>query len=203
MSASDFTATGAISYGWGKLKENPAVVLPPALFYILLAFLYLGVERVAPGPVKSLLTLFILLILVYAGFLLTIYLLVIARNEQPEYSLFWSWQPLFPRYFLALLLYLIMVAVGFALLILPGIYLSIRFAFFPYFIIEEGKSPWEALASSAAITGGSIWKLFLLNLLIVGIFILGLLFLGVGLFAAVPTGYLAHIHAYRLLREKN
>lgn len=44
------------------------------------------------------------------------------------------------------------------------IWMLIRVAFFPFFIIDQGKSPWESIRMSLAITKGNLVKLLMLLL---------------------------------------
>lgn len=63
---------------------------------------------------------------------------------------------------LVLLAFMIAVflGVGFLFLIIPGIYLSIRFSFAYYALMLEGCSAFDALSRSWKLTQGHWWKLF-------------------------------------------
>jgi uncharacterized membrane protein len=102
--------------------------------------------------------------------------------------------------FLATLLTMVIVFVGFILLILPGIYLATRLKFYLYFILEdENLGPVDALKKSMDVTKGIFWKLFWWNILLALINIGGLLLLGVGLLVTLPVTILAYTHLYRKL----
>ncbi|MCL6477254.1 MAG: glycerophosphoryl diester phosphodiesterase membrane domain-containing protein [Peptococcaceae bacterium] len=64
------------------------------------------------------------------------------------------------RLFLGSLLYVLAIAFGFILLIIPGIYLSIRFALYSQAVIIEDKGPWSALKRSSSLIGGYWWRSF-------------------------------------------
>src|SRR4030067_690356 len=49
--------------------------------------------------------------------------------------------PLFWRYFLASVLYSLIVAVGFILLIVPGVIFSVRYVFYGYAVVERNARP--------------------------------------------------------------
>lgn len=56
------------------------------------------------------------------------------------------------------LLITIAVVIGFIALIIPGIYLSVRFSLFQYYIVE-GYGAIDAIKASWAATEGNFWKL--------------------------------------------
>jgi uncharacterized membrane protein len=95
----------------------------------------------------------------------------------------------------------ILVLLGFVLLVIPGIILSILFMFSAFLVIERNLGPIEALKESARMTKGNRWNLFLLSVVLTGINILGALGLLVGLFITVPVTLLALVHAYRTLER--
>ncbi len=114
----------------------------------------------------------------------------------PTFQTFW-------RYFVASLLYGLIVIGGLVLLVIPGVIWAIKFQFYPYFILDKNMRPKEALKASARITSGVKWELFLFGLLLIGIVLLGALAFVVGLFFAVPTAMLAMSFVYRRLLERS
>jgi len=79
----------------------------------------------------------------------------------------------------------IIIAVGFVLLIVPGIFLACRLAFVDYLIIDRKMDTMEALRTSWAMTRGHGWTIFGMGFLAIFIVIAGLLALLVGVFIAV------------------
>src|SRR5262249_10203656 len=96
----------------------------------------------------------------------------------------------------------IIIAVGFVLLIIPGIVLAIMFMFVGYLVIDRKMGPVEALRASKRITTGHKWDLLLLMFAVIGINILGILCLLVGLLVTIPITLLSMVHAYRTLEHK-
>ena len=88
---------------------------------------------------------------------------------------------------------------GMILLIFPMFIWGIKFQFFPYFIVEKGLGPVEALKASSRITMGAKWDLLGLWSVLGVIVILGMLCLGIGIFAAMPTVMVAVALTYRKL----
>jgi uncharacterized membrane protein len=103
------------------------------------------------------------------------------------------------RYFLASLLYALIVAGGTILLIVPGIIFAVRYAFYGYAIVDRGAQPVESMAQSAAATKGVWWNVSLFGLVLILLNILGAMLLGVGLLLTAPTSALASAWVYRRL----
>lgn len=104
--------------------------------------------------------------------------------------------------FLAYLVRSILVVIGFALLIVPGIILSIMWAFTFPVIGESRLGFWEAMRRSAVLTEGYRWRLFLLALACVPVLALGLIAFCVGIFVAIPVCMTAFGLAYRYLQAR-
>jgi uncharacterized membrane protein len=106
---------------------------------------------------------------------------------------------LFLRFLGGALLYALIVIAGLILLIVPGIIWAIKYKYFGYFIVDKNLGPVDALDKSGQITYGYKLDLFLFGLLLAVINLGGLLCLGVGLFATVPTTWMARAFVYRHL----
>ena len=121
-------------------------------------------------------------------------------GKSPEFAdLFNRIELAFP-FAVATVLYFVMVAIGLILLIVPGIYLAVRFCFYGYFIVDEACGPLEALDKSARLTEGVRMELFLFGLILVGINIIGAAMLLVGLIITMPVAMLAAAFVFRHLR---
>jgi membrane protein implicated in regulation of membrane protease activity len=78
----------------------------------------------------------------------------------------------FTPLFLAVLVAAAGIAIGLFLLILPGVYLAVRWYFVPQTVVIDGRRRSEALARSGELVQGSWWRVFgigLLTALVVGI----------------------------------
>ena len=98
--------------------------------------------------------------------------------------------------------YTVLVMIGLVLLVVPGIYLAVRFGFTKVIIVDQGIDPLSALRRSAELTRGVRGRLFLFWLLLAGVNLLGLLAFGVGLLVTVPVTVLATVHVYRSLLQR-
>ncbi len=102
---------------------------------------------------------------------------------------------------LATFLYGSMVLLGYICLIAPGVYLQIRFQFYPYFIAESGAGPIQSLKASYAITTGSVAELFFLSIVNYFIGWVGVMALFIGVFPAQIIQNVALAKTYRQLRR--
>lgn len=81
-----------------------------------------------------------------------------------------------------------MVVVGLLFLIVPGIYLGLKYQFFGYLIVDRGMGPFEALKESGRLTEGAKTDLFVFWLsLFCGILVIMIV---LGLLIALPIGLL-------------
>ena len=85
-----------------------------------------------------------------------------------------------------LIIMMLLIVAGYALFILPGIYLSIAYAFAPYLITEKGMGVWEALETSRRAITKFWWRYFGLMLVGMMMIIVGSIPLLVGLLWAIP-----------------
>jgi len=125
------------------------------------------------------------------------------NTDSPKLSVLFAVRGVFLKYLFASLLYGLAVSVGLLLLIVPGIIIWVRCQFFGYLIVDKKLGPIKALKKSFAVTRGNGWNLFLLGILLTGIFLFGLLALLVGLFAAFPITIMAEVFVYRFLVERS
>jgi len=193
----------AIRFGWETTKANLNLVVVLTLVGALASGLpSIVAERVVRGSpgLDALLNLIggIVSLVVSIG-AIRISLRLHDGGSAVVRDLFTADGPMIWRYFLATLLYCLVVAVGLALLVVPGIILSVRYAFYGYAIVERNASPMEALAQSAAATRGAWWTVSLFGFVSILLLVLGALPLGVGLLITVPVTTLAAAWVYRRL----
>ena len=89
--------------------------------------------------------------------------------------------PLIVMYILELLL----TTLGLILFLLPGIYLSVAYAFAPILMIEKDMGVWESLEASRKAVTAYWWRFFFLNLAIGLLVVLGVLTI-IGLIWVIP-----------------
>ena len=109
-----------------------------------------------------------------------------SRGESIEFKSIFNYFHLTGKLALAGLLIYIMTVIGFVLLILPGIYLSIAYVFTLPLIADKGMDVWDAMELSRKAVTKHWFKVFGLFFLLSLIMTLGALALGIGLIWAVP-----------------
>ncbi|MCU0752476.1 MAG: DUF4339 domain-containing protein [Akkermansiaceae bacterium] len=100
----------------------------------------------------------------------------------------------------ASVLFGLMVVVGLALLIVPGIYLMLRYGQYMAAIVDKDMGILDSLTYSSSITTNNRLNLFLLALLSIAIFIAGALALLVGLIFAYPVIWMSWMVAFRWMQ---
>jgi uncharacterized membrane protein len=91
-----------------------------------------------------------------------------------------------------------MVWVGWLLLILPGFIALLRFAFFPYFIVDKHMGPIDALKKSYEVTQHHLWDIFAFWVALKIVVSLGFVS-WMGLLITWPLSALAYAFFYRKL----
>ena len=103
----------------------------------------------------------------------------------------------------ASILFGLMVGVGILLLIVPGIYLMLRYGQFMNAMVDRDLGVLDSLQYSSSITTNNRLNLFLLALLSIAIFIAGALALIVGLIFAYPVIWMSWMVAFRWMQYGN
>ena len=86
----------------------------------------------------------------------------------------------------------LMLYLGFILLILPGIYLSVAYAFSYMLIVDKGLGTWEAMELSRKTVTKQWFKFFGLSLLIGLTILVSIIPLGIGLIWTLPMAYITY-----------
>lgn len=106
-----------------------------------------------------------------------------------------NWKDLFSGFPTALSLLVVMVlefillVIGFFLLILPGIYLTVGYSLALPLIVDRRMSPWQALETSRKAVHKVWWKMFGLMLVMLLIVSLSAVPFGIGLIWTVPMTF--------------
>lgn len=105
-----------------------------------------------------------------------------------------------PAALAGLILYLAMVSVGLFLLILPGLYLAVRYAYYLTAMVDRNLGVVDAFGYSSTLTAGNRLALAGLMFLCLLICVAGLLAFHVGLLFALPIAWLSFLTAYRWMQ---
>lgn len=104
------------------------------------------------------------------------------------------------NFLLAQLINTVITIVGFLLLVIPGAYLSAKYAFYAFHFAEASPTLIQSFQQSAIITQRSMLFVVWFSFLILVINILGASILGVGLIATVPLSVLMKASIYRQMQ---
>jgi uncharacterized membrane protein len=201
----DFSAEEALQYGWNTMKAN-------IWFFVgvlVVAWALTGVPHIIANILQEQSTglSFLFRIIGWvANIIVSIGMITIALkfldNQDPKFEDLFSFKPYFWKYLGASILMFLIVWVGIILFIIPGVYWALKFQFFGYFVVEQGRDPVEAMRMSSRITQSVKWKLFGFGLVLALINIVGTICLLVGLLVTVPVTLLAYSFVYRKLLEQ-
>jgi uncharacterized membrane protein len=207
----------AFQFSWKTFKESWTTLIPVTVGLTLVGFIINEfITRARPEvPVWSELTPSILLSSL-AGSLLTTIVSVIfvalvtkvvlkyvdGNNPKDFASMFAGVTPeMLVKVAIASILVNLVVAIGLIALIIPGIYLALRYSQVMYVIVDRNAGVMEAFAESAKLTGGVKWTILVLYILCGLAALAGVLALFVGLLIAVPVISVVTAHAYRQLTQ--
>jgi hypothetical protein len=115
-----------------------------------------------------------------------------------------SLRPLLPRglsYLCASVLYGVAVVAGLALLVVPGIYIAVRYSLFGYVIASGESSPLRAWRTANSLSDGCWWALFRVLIVLLLVNLAGLALLGVGVFVTFPVVLIAGAGVFRSLEK--
>lgn len=99
--------------------------------------------------------------------------------------------------FLTMILMYIMIIIGFLLLILPGIYLSVAYYMAMPLVVEKGMSPWQALETSRKAITRRWFSVFFFFIILSIIMFISAIPLGIGLIWTMPLMIIAFGVLYR------
>jgi uncharacterized membrane protein len=207
MSESRFSIGDAVNYSWDVMKNNLGFLIPAVLILWLVGGIPGGLQSpfyltknvvfaVVGAVIFAILTVFVGVFVNMARIRIG---LKFCSGEVPDFPDLVSDYRRFVDFLLGSILYFLIVLGGFILLVIPGIYWSIRYRYYGYLILDKGMTPVDAIKGSGHITRGSWWHLLLFELTMAGIIILGFLVCCVGLLFAWPVVIIATAYVYRSL----
>lgn len=218
-----FSVGESIKYGWRTVKAHLGLAVGSTIIYLLLAGgSNFGDERggkMEPAMGAFLLIAFVVSIIIQMGY--TKLMMKLHDGEETgvmelfrHYRLFWKY--VWTYVIMALLIVLpiaAIAAIGFGALrgsgpavfalvlivVVLGIFLSLRLSFALYTVLDRGTFGFAPIKESWNMTKGHFWKLFLFFLAIIGVNIVGLICLVVGLLVTIPLSTVAFVRVYRAL----
>ena len=192
----DFDIIEMIKAGFNRIEGVKGIFLASFVVYVVIAIIVqiiLGIFFPSPPPPAqpNLLNQQMVTILSYPVLMpimagITMLAINYSRGESIEFKSIFNYYHLMGKLALASILIYIITVIGFVLLVLPGIYLSVAYVFTLPLIVDKGMDVWAAMELSRKAVTKHWFKVFALFFLLSLIMALGALPLGIGLIWAVP-----------------
>ena len=200
----DLNIKECIDFGWATCKKRFPLFIAAVSVLLLVTIVTNQFSSAAttmlgalPGGALGLLVSLVVNTLVVIGFTS---LFLSAHDDVTAPTLRDLWYPKpFVQYIFASFVSTAIVLVGYLLLIIPGIILSLALCFTSLLVIDKDMDALEAMKESVRITKGNRLKLLGLFLFFLVLNVIGVLMLFVGLLVTLPVSYMAFVHAYRVL----
>ena len=207
----DFSISKVFSEAWQRVNGAKLPFVGATFIYIIIAVVAttavslvfdsqkyydaeLYTQAFLSDQAQSLLTLPILVPL-----MMGIVMMGIKRATDHEFTvtnIFDYYVLVWPLVFASLLMNL-MIAVGLLLLILPGIYLAVAYAFTLPLMIDKKLGIWDAMELSRKAVSHRWFKCFTYDLVVFGIILLSIIPFGIGLIWSLPLVYISYGILYR------
>lgn len=199
----NFSKSDLIEQAWELVKKHFWFLVGITVFLMFISAIpsFFGQENQSEPLVLGIAVL-LWIVQIFLSIGITYITLKLGRGEEATWADLWAKKYLFWRYLGGSILMGLIVMVGFVLLILPGIWLSIRLQFFTYALVDKDVKILEALRMSWDMTEGNWWNLFAYNILLSLIVMLGFILLIVGIFVAIPVAWLGYALVYLKLTEQ-
>jgi hypothetical protein len=203
MNEKKFSKEAAIKFGWNRMKENLGFFIVYLIILSVITAFFSIFANAFSESLPSLSLLFSLgswvVSIVSSIFVIKIGLKLYENDKIGSYDFLSFSSSLFFKFLLGYVLYTLLVVIGFILLIVPGVYLGIKYQYVQYLIVDKNMDVIEAFKESGKITDGHKWNLLLLVLMFLIIATLGAMALGVGLLVAIPIIIVAQAYVYKQL----
>lgn len=170
----------AFSYGWSKFQAyaGPLVIITLVVFagQVVLTLITTAVDNFVIRALLQIVTFVVTQVLVRG---LVRAALMVVNGQAPDAGKVFDLNDLGP-YLVGAVLYGIMVVIGFALCIIPGIILGALFGFWPFVVVERGVDGVSGLQRSFELTKSRLPSVLLFGVAFFALNLVGALLCGVG-----------------------
>ena len=195
--------TSHFETGWRLFKSRASVfVVSMLLLFLSWVVLEIAVVFLHRLALAVWLVLHLVWLFLFSGMLVGLHVMALKSvdDEIPRVGDLFGSLERGPAYLLALSIYCLAVSGGLVLVIVPGIYLAIRYCLFAQVITDTSASALAALRKAAALAHGNWAPLGALFLIAFLFNIAGMSLLGIGLIISIPVSLLAITGFYRSLQ---
>ncbi|WP_287371995.1 hypothetical protein [Prosthecochloris sp.] len=175
--------------GWEVFKSRPGEFIVFSVIIFVVIGLFSRLDFIGPLATTAVIS------PLYAGFIVVIFMLF--KGREVQFGDFFKGFNYFLPLVLAGIVSGIFVGIGFALLLLPGIYLAVSYMFVSMLIVDYRMEFWQAMETSRQIVTKNWFSLFVFFLLLFVVNLLGVLALGIGLLVTIPLSICSVCVAYR------
>jgi len=201
------TVGDALGYSWNKFKANAGIwigiVLIAAVIEVALSLIFNTGNT--SGDFSSAFTvwgIFGTIVTTVVGYLIQAAMIRGALHEvdgnKPAIGSFFQFNNV-GAIILASVIVGVLSAIGFVLLIIPGLIIVFLTWWTLQFVIDQNQDAITAIKSSFSAISQNVGALLLLALALVGINIVGALLCGLGLLVTIPLTVIASTYAYRVV----
>lgn len=191
----DFSIKEAFSFAWNFFKKDYKFLLSFTLISAIVLFLVDIFDGIN------------IIINTFAGLFVTYSFIRIGLGAVEQKKIYLKdifdvdWK-VFGMFFVGSLIFAITYIIGFALLIIPAVIVSVRLAFFAFSVIDKKMGPMESIADSYIITKGKFWHLLWFFVCVMILNAIGSFLLFVGLLITAPITVIATAFVYNSLKIK-
>jgi len=200
----DFSINGVIKEGFNTSNGVKGVFIGSMVIFLIIALLINGMlEFVFPSsnaPINGFVASFISGIFttpIHVGIMM--FGVSRARGEEFKVTDMFNYFGMVMPIVITYIVMSILIYLGFLLLIIPGIYLSVSYIFAYMLVVDKGLKTWEAMELSRKTVAKHWFKFFGLSLVIGIIILLSAIPLGVGLIWSIPMAYMVYGLLYHRL----
>jgi len=196
----NFSPTNIISQAW-QLWKNHIVFSWKVLGVIVLVTIVFSIlDPNGDSALISLLSMVVTLFFELGAFAL--FLKLIRTGQEGKIEEILGQKDIYLQALIGNVIYYIMMVIGFILLIVPGIYVFVRFMLLPYVFVDQKLGWQEALKEASRLSEGYRWNLLGFALLLILINFVGALLLLVGLLVSIPVSAMAMAMAYEHIKKE-
>ncbi len=197
--SSGFVISESFGASWELFKKKWHMVYGLYLIPVVIGVLYAAITNML-GEEMDIVQMFIFFLYMIVQMVVSMGLiqgyLNLIRGKDVSMQTFTDRMPQAVNYFLGTLLMSAIIIGGLLLLVIPGIYLMMKYYFVPFLLVDKKLSPTEALKMSAQMTDGI--KLEMLGLLFASLIVtyMGIFALFFGIFITAPVAGLSYVYFY-------
>lgn len=191
-----FFISHTFSEAWQTYKKEWLKLIGLALLPMLVGFVYGALTENMEGGLALVVGVIYFVFQLMLGMGVTRSLIKIGRGQEIGFDTFKSSLSSVGRYFVASLLYGLIVVGGLLLFIVPGVIWAVKYMYMPYLVIDEDLGPLAAMKKSSQMTQGIKWDLWAFSFTAAIYSYLGVLLLVVGLLITLPVAMLSTAMVY-------